>query len=336
MSEVARVAEPMQRCASDTGWYGATRVSVYAGTADDGFYEPVVQGGADSCERIKAWWDQITQAEAQRISEGRYPCEHGAAYNYHRDEDINGPALLAGCWPRLLQDAGEEPLDDPAEEAARLRQEEGYYINPPNHPPLVEALYSCYRDALMGPPAGWTPTTATGEWVTVILCHAILDDFGPPVRYLGVTPECAAWQFAGVVEERKARGWVSSHGGNQYAGDFSWANCETHITRQLPETMLTLPFAERCSAVIDLTAATYSDATDTAAQEFGLDRADYIAETKAMYCEGSRDHLRNYPQFHGEWVASWLPPDGSICFEAALLNAARTATYGKGTRAPFC
>ncbi|MCY4665828.1 MAG: S-layer homology domain-containing protein [Acidimicrobiaceae bacterium] len=132
------VAEPMERCASDTGWYGATRVSVYVGTTADGFYEPVVEGGEDSCERIKAWWDQINEAEAQRIEEGQYPCEHAAAYNYRRDENINGPAVLAGCWPRLMYAVGEEfRLDDPAEEAERLRHLEGSWVLPPNWPVFV-------------------------------------------------------------------------------------------------------------------------------------------------------------------------------------------------------
>ena len=271
--------------------------------------------------------------------EGQYPCEHGAAYNYRRDERINGPALLAGCWPRLMYAVGEEfRLDDPAEEAARLRDVEGSHISPPNHPAFVEALYGCYRDALQGPPAGWTPPTAAGEWPTIPFCHAVLYGFGGPVRYMGVAPECAAWQYSARIEERKTRGRIGADygGATIYAGDFSWANCETHASLLLPETMRAAPFAERCEAVIDFSAATYSDATDSAAERFGLARAEYIAETKAMYCEGSRDHLRNYPQFHGEWVASWLPPDGTICFEAALLNAARTATYDKGTRVKFC
>ena len=140
----------------------------------------------------------------------------------------------------------------------------------------------------------------------------------------------------GHVGERKARGWVSSHDGAQYAGDFSWANCETHASRLLPETMRAAPFAERCETVIDLSAAADAAATAAAAERYGLAVAEYVAETKAMYCEGSRDHLRGYPQFHGEWVASWLPPEGTVCWEAALLEAARTAVYDQGTKVEFC
>lgn len=328
-----RVAPAMTRCASDTGWYGAGRASVYAGTTSGGFYEPVVTGGADSCERIKTWWYHITAAEALRIAEGRYPCEHTVAYEYRRNLHVNGPALLAGCWPRLLVGVAADPqhrLDDPAEEASRLRNLEGSWINPPNFPELVIALYDCYRDALEGPPLGWEPPSG-GEWPTVVFCHAGLNNFGNPVRYMGVTPACAAAQYSGQVQERKLRGWV---GGAQYEGDFSWVNCETHVSRLLTDELEDAPLRVRCEAVID--AAVRPAETAAAAEGYGLSTDTYLAEIKDMYCQGSRAGLNNYPQFHGDWVASWLPPDGSICWEAALLDAARTAAYGKWTQVKFC
>ena len=151
---------------------------------------------------------------------------------------------------------------------------------------------------------------------------------------MGVSAECAAEQIIGRIQERKTRGWVSAdYGGvSAYAGDFSWANCETKAHRLIPYELDT--FVERCEAVIDN--AVRPEQTDATAEKHGLSRAEYLAEIKAMHCEGSRDHLRNYPQFHGDWVAGWLPLEGSVCWESALLNAARTAAYGKGTRVKFC
>ena len=328
-----RVAPALTRCASSTGWYGAGRASVYIGTTTGGFYEAVVTGGEDSCERIKSWWYHLTAAEALRIEEGRYPCEHAAAYDYRRGQRINGPALLAGCWPRLLVGAAADPqhrLDNRAEEAARLLHLEGSWINPPNLPELVLALYHCYRDALEGPPVGWV-SPAGGEWTTVVFCHGLLNNFGNPVRYMGVSPACAAEQYLLQVEERKLRGWV---GGAQYEGDFSWAACETHASRLLPEELEGAPFRQRCEAVID--AAARPAETAATAKGYGLSTAEYLAEIKDMYCEGSVASLKNYPQFHGAWVASWLTPEGSNCWEAALLEAARTAAYGQWTRIAFC
>ena len=36
---------------------GSGRVAVLVGHAGEGLYAPAVTGGADSCDRIKAWWD---------------------------------------------------------------------------------------------------------------------------------------------------------------------------------------------------------------------------------------------------------------------------------------
>ena len=102
---VGSISEPLTRCATDH--YFAGRVSVLAGTTEEGFYEPVIWPGdlpgEDSCERTMAWWDQARQAEADRIARGEYPCEYAAAYDYWPLEvRWNGPAMLVGCWPRLL------------------------------------------------------------------------------------------------------------------------------------------------------------------------------------------------------------------------------------------
>ena len=199
------ISEPLTRCA--TRRLGAGRVSVLAGTTADGFYEPVVTGGADSCERIMAWWDEIRLVEARRIAAGQYPCEYTAAYNYWPVESwTNGPAMLVGCWPRVLSSGSIADKDpNPALEADRLWLLEDLRMMPPNHPAIVEAIFDCYRDALEGPPPGWT-SPAGGEWTNVIFCNSIISSYGNPVRELGVTPACAAQQIRGKVSERKARG----------------------------------------------------------------------------------------------------------------------------------
>ena len=334
------VSEPLRRCAVNHP--GATRLSVLTGNTAAGFYEAVVEGGDDSCEQIMAAWDNIRSAEADRIARGGVPCEYRAAYDYWPlEKQTNGPALLVGCWPRLLSWVGVSPherLDDPAAEGRRLGRQEGSYLFPPNKPSLIEALYDCYRGALEGPPAGWVG--GGGEWQTVQFCSLSLESYGNPVRHLGVTPACAAVQYAGRIEERKIRG--TGVGGDYpklrgdgtaraYAGDFSWANCATTASRLIPEGLDS--FEERCEAVID---ASVNDGTDAVAEEYGLSLSEYIEQTKAMYCAGTRENLLDYPQFSGGWVASWLPPQGTVCFEAALLVAAHLGANDKGVRVHLC
>ena len=332
---VAAVSAPLERCAAP-GSPGATRVSVLAGTTAEGFYEPVVQGGEDSCERIKAWWDQIRQAEAERIAEGQYPCEYTAAYNYwpHLEKQTNGPAILAGCWPRRV-DSGPYKGPDPAAETYRLWFMEGYSITPPNHPALVEALYDCYRDALQGPPPGWSPPEG-GEWVAVQLCPAMLDAYGIAVRDLGVAPQCAAQQMRGKVAERKQRGYVRQTLGEAsiYGGDFSWANCPTSASRLLAEGSST--YSERCDAVVDATATPDAD----------ID-AEVVTVVKAMFCGDTKQALRDlaadyqpfvpqWTQSYGDFVWFWTPLEGSLCYEAGMLVAAQKAVTSEWTRVINC
>ena len=343
---VEPISEPLTRCAP-AGSPGATRVSVLAGTTADGFYEPVVTGGEDSCERIKAWWDEIRQAEADRIAGGQYPCEYAAAYNYWPlTNQTNGPAMLVGCWPRMLWPGANGIADkdpDPAAEAFRLWHREGFSILPPNHPAIVEALYGCYRDVLEGPPPGWT-SPAGGEWPTVDFCNALFSSYGDPVRDMGVTPQCAADQIGGEVAERKTRGFVGEDLGYViYAGDFSWANCSTSASRLLPEGLNT--YSERCEAVIDASAGS---ATDQLADAADVGRDQVIAAVKAMFCNGTktalRDHSRLYDVFvphwthppYGNFVANWTPPEGSICYEAAMLVAAQKTVTGQWLRVLDC
>ena len=371
------ISEPLTRCATD--WYGAGRISAYVSNTTDGYYEPIVEGGANSCERIKTWWDQARQAEADRIARGEYPCEYPAAYNlYPRDVvQTNGPAMLVGCWPRIYRPGNLENTfkqSDPADEAARLWNVEGFWILPPNHPELIDALWDCYRDALEGPPPGWTAPSG-GEWMTVNFCNVLIQDYGNPVRDMGVTPKCAAEQMAGKIAERKAHGFVAeqlyAHDGTAvlgYGGDYPWANCATVASRLLPNEPLPT-YRQRCEAVID--ASVNHQTTDIAAVAgYGRGQAgrDHVVKVvKAMFCEGTRAAIRangaayedfvplwpqlfwqDYFQYRWrpryglpyrpvhEFMAGWLPPEGSQCFEAVLLVAAHKATRGESVRVQYC
>ena len=358
-SVVWTVSSPLDRCATD--FYGAGRVSALVGNTEEGFYEPVVRGGADSCERIMSWWDQVREAEADRIAQGQYPCEYAAAYNYWPLDEVqtNGPAILVGCWPRILQPGNIDSnlrRADPDDEARRLWNREGFWINPPNDPPMVEALYDCYRDALQGPPAGWAPAEPGGEWPTVNFCTRELQSYGNGVRSMGVTPECAAEQYAGGIAERKARGYVGEtvhkgdHAYSEYAGDWSWAGCATSASRLLPEGLDAYStYRERCEAVID---ASVDGATTVMADTAGWGRGPsgrdrVVAVVKAMFCDGTvqaiLDHGDAYQVFvphwqdsYAEFAAGWLPAEDSICFEAAILVAAHKATRDEWTRVIYC
>ena len=361
---VAGVSEPLERCATD--WYGAGQMSVLVGTTADGFYEPVVViGGAGACEQIKAAWDDIRAAEATRIAEGQYPCEYAAAYNYWPLDEVqtNGPAMLVGCWPRILRPGDVYSTGrraDPDQEALRLWNREGFWILPPNDPPMIEALYGCYRDALQGPPPGWEPATPAGGWVTVNVCNSRLDAYGNPVRSLGVTPACAAEQYAGRIAERKAVGFIGKEfpwedgtgSAVEYDGDYSWANCATSASRLLdghPAESGT--YSQRCEAVVDAAAGVstfHTLETWQLAQNANTTVDRVIAVVKAMFCEdGTRDTVRGqgraYQAFVPHWVDSyadfvalWMPPEGSVCYEAAILEAARKATHGAWGRVLYC
>ena len=188
----------------------------------------------------------------------------------------------------------------------------------------------------------------------MIFCNAIISGYGNPVRDLGVTPECAAQQMLGQVSERKARGFVGEElsylvYGEElsrvvYAGDFSWANCPTSASRVLPEGLNT--YSERCEALIDASA---SPATDQLAEAGGVGRDQVIAAVKAMFCDGTkqsvRDHADRYhdfrpdwtqPPLYGDFVADWLPTEGSVCYEAAMLVAAQKAVTGAWMRVVYC
>ena len=167
----------------------------------------------------------------------------------------------------------------------------------------------------------------------------MLDDYGNPVRDMGVTAECAAEQFAGQVAERKARGFVGEEIPTtlgtrtylQYAGDHSWAQCPTSASRVLPQDPGT--YAERCEAVID---ASVDAGTELLAQAGDVDSSQVVAVVKSMFCDGTKDSLRRhgngpYQEFvpawtrlFGDFAAAWTPSEESAaCYEAAMLVAAQ-------------
>ena len=183
------------------------------GNTAEGFYEPdrlrsVARAPVSRSRR--AWEDRSVAAEADKDRGGPVslrirgrvqllatrlrsrptvrPCWWAAGRGYFRPGDVYSTGQVA-------------PIPD--EEALRLWNREGFWINPPNDPPMVEALYDCYRDALQGPPPGMgvTRRTAHGSAVQPTATR-VLNNFGNPVRSLGVTPQCAAEQFAG--QDRRA------------------------------------------------------------------------------------------------------------------------------------
>ena len=95
-----------------------------------------------------------------------------------------------------------------------------------------------------------------------------------------------------------------------YADDYSWANCSTTASRLAPESLFPT-YAERCSVIVDAS-VTVTDAI-----------ADLVAGWKALICEdGTKEGLRQSPDSAGPWIADWSPPEGSVCYEAVMLNAA--------------
>ena len=72
-----------------------------------------------------------------------------------------------------------------------------------------------------------------------------------------------------------------------------------------------------------------------------------IAVVKAMFCDGTkqsvRDHADQYQDFRPDWLESYgdfvaerTPAEGSICHEAAMLVAAQRAVTGQWMRVRYC
>ena len=323
------ISAPLTRCI-EAGLPLSGRASVLEGHPGEGRYQPVVAGGAGACDDIKAWWDELRAAEADRIAGGQYPCEYPAAYEYDwLRPDWNGPPHVAGCWPQVLIPGAAD--DDPEQEAARLAYNSGYHTLPPNAPVLVEALYDCYHEALEGPPPGWEAPHEGAGWATLLLCHNVMQIFGNPVRELGVSPECAARQFSDRIQEFRTRPPRTSDSG-AYAGDHSWANCETDASRLIGAGFAT--FAERCAAVLTASAG---PKTDHLAAHHGVTVEQLVAFLDTIICQdATKETLRQYPQYYGDFVADWTPPEDSICYDAALLGAARAAVRQEWIRVLYC
>ena len=340
------LSEPLDRCLKGGGWAG-DRLSVVAGTTANGWYAPVVSNAdSDPCERIMEHWEVLRAAETDRIIAGQYPCEYPAAYDYwpRQGAQYNGPALFVGCLPVVFSPSVDERLDDPAAEAERLRliaRSRGW---PPNYPEIVEALWACYRDAVQGPPDGWS--SPDGAWPIIGRCHLIIGAFGPAVRQLGVSPACAAEQMTGRLAEYKERGVVlrtavgQSYEGSavtsqEYDGDWSWANCATNATRLVPDTG---SFTERCTAVVD---AFHLDASQLAGRS-GLTNKQVAEIVKTVFCdadtsnsaliERADSHYQSLVRWaisYGNYVAHSLVGEGSLCRNTALLSAAVAALRGE-------
>ena len=212
-------------------------------------------GEDDACELIQTWFPQALQAERERAAEGSYPCEYdGPEDLWDTNIAATDPAILVGCWPTLLP----TPTNRELVAEGGLSWAQGLATLPPNSLVMVEALWSCYHEALTGPPKG----SQIGQWPTVLSCNRDLESFGNPIRQLGVTPACAAEHYLSQIEEFKQRGTsvvetITRTDGSSlavYAGAYSWANCFTRADRltgispDLPESA---PFAERCAAAVE-------------------------------------------------------------------------------------
>ena len=354
------ISDPLTRCVGSGGHAAAGFLAVLSGTERGGLYEPVVSGGDGSCERIKVAWDEIRQTETARANEGHYPCEYPAVHNdpqsetqtdYRLGQQQQTGAILVGCWPRLLTTGpSENRLTDPDAEAHRLWNLEGFWILPPNDPLMVSVLYDCYQGALEGPPPDWD---AAGDWFDIPMCNSHLRRFGNPVRDFGVSPACAANMYALGAVERQQHGHIfeeypyedGSGSFANYAGSYSWAACPTTATQLLANSMSDATYSERCEAVVDAAA---NEHTDTLAANGGTDRGHVLAIVKSMFCEDGtrqtiRDNGHDYQAFVPDWhdpyggfVALWMPPEGSVCYESAMLSAAARATRGTWARVLYC
>lgn len=336
---------PLERCA-EPGAPGATLLSVLVGV--DGSqsdnrtasYEPVVTPAdrPSSCQRIKEYWVAAVQQEQERIVAGEYPCEYAGAVDYWPDSKrSNGPAMLVGCWPRVLWWGGLGDRPDPDDAAAytewknALVAAESYFLMPPNHPALVEALWRCYRSALQG-----TQPEGGGRSPTLPFCAGYdLQNLGHPVRTVGVSPECAAEMYTNQIAEKLESGKRSS-------GAWSWSNCSTAASRLLDGTEDS--YSEQCRAV---TTRAKNGGTKLLAEEAadGSTTDDVVAAVQAMYCDGRRqsvlDNAADYEKFliwsgYGVYAARRLPLEGEVCYEAAMLVAAKNAVQGSGSFTPYC
>lgn len=340
--EPAPAADSLPRC---TEGYGAGRVRVLTGTTSGGAYSLVAAGEPDACERIKEWFPQALAAQRTGAAGGYSPCEYDGPDDIWVSGDLNpDPAVLVGCWPTVLPTA--QTRAEIAEGGLAWAQD--HSTLPPNSAAMIEALWGCYRDALTGPPPGWQGHV--DRWPTVSSCNGVLQNFGNPVRNLGVAAGCAAVQYSARIEEFKERGTsvvetLTGNTGKQvgvYAGAFSWANCETRADRLMgfdPAIGSDASFEKRCAVVVAASAHDGDGDPDWATQVEdafcgGTDgqRTAHLIDTADRLGWPLADDGANL----GAWIASWLVPEGSVCHEKALLNAAANAVHWGAAKVQLC
>ncbi|MYA40519.1 MAG: hypothetical protein F4Z31_01820 [Gemmatimonadetes bacterium] len=157
------VIEPLDRCTTSRGAGTLTTLVGTTAGAEHTHYSGL------TCAQIKQRFDEISRAEARRVTDGSYPCEYPHLPEFP-DHEPNG--MMVGCWPYNFQS-----------------QESIYaaYL-PMNTPLVVEAMWECYRDAMSGPPEGidedWWPRVSDCNQAMYIgalgSCHrtGVLDDEG--------------------------------------------------------------------------------------------------------------------------------------------------------------
>lgn len=343
----------LPRCTEGSG---AGRVRVLTGTTGGGAYSLEVDGGPDACERIKTWFTEALTAQRQNAAGGYFPCEYDGPDDLWTDTaPPPDPAVLVGCWPTVLATAQKRAqiakrlaIGESRPEALAWAQ--GHSTLPPNNREMIEALWGCYHEALAGPPVGYQGDV--DRWPTVNFCNGALNNWGNPVRNIniGVDPACAAEHYSAGIEEFKERGTavvetLTGNTGKQvgvYAGAFSWANCETRADRLLgfdPDVGTDAPFAERCAVVVAASAHDGDGDPDWAAQVedafcggTGGQRTAHLTDTADRLGWPLADDGAN----RGAWIASWLVPEGSVCYEKALLNAAAASVYRRAVKVQRC
>ncbi len=105
-------------------------------------------------------------------------------------------------------------------------------------------------------------------------------------------------------------------------------------SRLIPAEPADAPFRQRCEAMVDAAADTR---TDTVAARGGGTRADLIAVVKAMYCDGTREAVRQRtPKLQTYlpkgWIVDYYVPAANIIWpdEGALTDKGDIAHHWAG------
>ena len=158
------------------------------------------------------------------------------------------------------------------------------------------------------------------------------------MRELGIDPACAARQYLAQMETSVVRIQKFDESG-AYADIFGWVECPTAVSRLVPDPQA--PFSEQCVAVVDVSAVEPSieSTVSLLADAYGLSVDEFLSEWKSIVCHSPKQEMWtaaiNGIDIHGELIAGWTPPEGSICYEAVMLAVARASlqrTPGSGRR----